>query len=86
MTILGKIHEIIDSTELSHAEKLDRLYALIPADSCKIDNLSQATPAQAQAIERWVSGYQRDATGQAPRIYWQRDRVGKTAQGLLKYL
>ena len=28
------------SEELSDAEKLDRLHALIPADACKIENLN----------------------------------------------
>ena len=34
------------SEELSGAEKLDRLHALIPLDAFKIDNLNQATSAQ----------------------------------------
>jgi hypothetical protein len=46
MTIEEKIHEIMLSEELADTEKLDRLHALISADVFKIDNLSQATPAQ----------------------------------------
>jgi hypothetical protein len=46
MTIEDKIREIMLSEELPDGEKLDRLHALIPPDACKIDNLSQATPAQ----------------------------------------
>jgi hypothetical protein len=46
MTIEEKVREIVLSEELSSAEKLDCLHALIPGDSCKIDNLSQATPAR----------------------------------------
>lgn len=46
MTIEDKVREIMLSEELPDNEKLDRLHALIPPDSCKIDNLNQATPAQ----------------------------------------
>ncbi len=38
MTIAAKAREIILSEELSDAEKLDSLHALIPPDVCKIDN------------------------------------------------
>ena len=38
------------SEELSDSEKLDRLHALIPLDACKIDNLTQATPAQLRQL------------------------------------
>jgi len=34
------------SEELSNSEKLDRLHALIPPEVFKIDDLSEATPAQ----------------------------------------
>jgi len=40
MTIEEKIRQIMLSEELSDAEKLDRLHALIPADACKIENLN----------------------------------------------
>jgi hypothetical protein len=46
MNIQERIREILVSEELSDAEKLDSLHALIPPDACNIDNLSQATPAQ----------------------------------------
>jgi hypothetical protein len=39
------------SEELPDSEKLDLLHALIPADACKIDNLSQATPAQLRQLK-----------------------------------
>ena len=39
------------SEELSGAEKLDRLHALIPPDVFKIDNLNQATPAQLRQLK-----------------------------------
>ena len=45
MTIEEKIREIMLTEELSDSEKLDRLHALIPLDTFKIDNLNQATPA-----------------------------------------
>jgi hypothetical protein len=51
MTIEEKIREIVLSEELSDAEKLDSLHALIPADVCKIDNLNQATPAQLRQLK-----------------------------------
>jgi hypothetical protein len=51
MTIEGKVREIMLSEELPDSEKLDRLHALIPADACKIDNLSQATPAQLKQLK-----------------------------------
>ena len=51
MTSDEKIREIMLSEELSGAEKLDRLHALIPPDACKIDNLSQATPAQLKQLQ-----------------------------------
>ena len=50
MTIEEKIREIMLSEELSGAEKLDRLHALIPADVFKIDSLSTATPAQVRLL------------------------------------
>jgi hypothetical protein len=51
MTIEEKIRQIMLSEDLSNAEKLERLYTLIPADACKIDNLSQATPAQLRELK-----------------------------------
>ena len=51
MTIEEKIREIMLSEELSGAEKLDRLQALIPPDACKIDNLNQATTAQLRQLQ-----------------------------------
>jgi len=39
------------SEELSDSEKLDRLHALIPLESFKIDNLNQATPAQLRQLK-----------------------------------
>jgi len=51
MTIEQRIHQIMVSEELSNAEKLDRLHALIPADACKIDNLSHATPVQLKQLK-----------------------------------
>ena len=50
MSIAEKIREIMLSEELSGAEKLDRLHALIPADVFKIDSLSTATPAQVRLL------------------------------------
>ena len=49
MTIAEKIHRILLSKELSDAEKLDSLHALIPPDVCKIDN--KATPAQLRQLK-----------------------------------
>jgi hypothetical protein len=51
MNIQECIRQTIRSKELSSAEKLDRLYAIIPADACKIDNLNQATPAQLKQLK-----------------------------------
>ena len=51
MTITEKIHRILLSEELSDTEKLDSLYTLIPADACKIDNLSQATREQLKQLQ-----------------------------------
>jgi hypothetical protein len=51
MTIAKKIHQIMHSEELSNTQKLDRSHALIPADSCKIDNLSQATREQLKQLK-----------------------------------
>ena len=50
MTIAEQIRQIMLSEELSDTEKLDSLYTLIPAETCKIDNLSQATPAQLRQL------------------------------------
>jgi hypothetical protein len=51
MTIEERLREIMLSEELSDDEKLDRLHALIPQDACKIDNLSQATPAELRQLQ-----------------------------------
>jgi len=50
MTLAEQIRQIMLSEELSGAEKLDSLHALIPADVCKIDNLNQATPAELKRL------------------------------------
>jgi hypothetical protein len=50
MTIEEKIREIMISNELSNSEKLDRLHALIPSETFKIDSLSTATPAQVRLL------------------------------------
>lgn len=51
MTIAEKIRQIMVSEELSDTEKLDSLYALIPADSCKINDLSKATREQLRQLQ-----------------------------------
>jgi hypothetical protein len=51
MTTKEKIRQIMLSKELSDAEKLDRLHALIPPDAVKIDKLNQATPAQLRHLK-----------------------------------
>jgi hypothetical protein len=51
MSVEEKIREIMLSEELPDREKLDRLHALIPQDACKIDNLSQATPAELRQLQ-----------------------------------
>ena len=51
MTIEEKLREIMLSEELPDSEKLDRLYALIPPNAFKIDNLSKATPAQLRQLK-----------------------------------
>jgi hypothetical protein len=51
MNIEEKIREIMLSEELPDSEKLDRLHALIPLESFKIDNLNQATPAQLKLLK-----------------------------------
>jgi hypothetical protein len=38
------------SKELSDSERLDRLHALIPAETFKIEGLSTATPAQVRLL------------------------------------
>jgi hypothetical protein len=65
MTITEQIRQIMISEELPDSEKLDQLHALIPLEIFKIDNLNQATPGTAQAIERWLSSYRSNATAQA---------------------
>ena len=71
MTITEKIHRILLSEELSDTEKLDRLYGIIPADSCKIDNLSQATPAQLRQLRDGI------AVTQAMQELRRRELTGK---------
>jgi hypothetical protein len=51
MTITEQIRQIMISEELPDSEKLDRLHALIPAETFKIDSLSTATPAQVRLAE-----------------------------------
>jgi hypothetical protein len=51
MSVEEKIRETMLSEELPDSEKLDRLHALIPQDACKIDNLSQATPAELRQLQ-----------------------------------
>jgi hypothetical protein len=51
MPIEEKIREIMLSEKLSDAEKLDRLHALIPPETFKIDNLNKATPAQLKQLK-----------------------------------
>ena len=51
MTIEEQIRQIMLSEELSDTEKLDSLRELIPADVCKIDNLSQATREQLKLLQ-----------------------------------
>ena len=53
MTLAEQIREIMLSEELSGAEKLDRLHALIPLEVFKIDDL-KGDARVAQAIERWL--------------------------------
>jgi hypothetical protein len=50
MPIEEKIPQIVTSEELSAAEKLDRLHALIPPDVFKIDSLSTVTPEQVRQL------------------------------------
>jgi hypothetical protein len=51
MNIQERIRQIMLSEELSGAEKLDRLHALIPPEAFKIDNLNQATSAQLKQLK-----------------------------------
>ena len=51
MTIEEQIRQTMQSEELPDSAKLDRLYAIIPPNSCKIDNLNQATPAQLKQLK-----------------------------------
>jgi hypothetical protein len=75
MTILGKIREIVLSEELSAAEKLDRLHALIPPETFKIDSLSTATPAQLKQLKDGLAIT--DAMQQIRRaeLLWKRNRA-----------
>lgn len=51
MTIAEKVQQTMRSKELNHAEKQEQLRALIPANVFKIDNLSEATPAQLKQLQ-----------------------------------
>jgi hypothetical protein len=55
MNIQERIREIMLSEELSDSEKLDRLHALIPLESFKIDKLNQATPAQLRQLKEGLA-------------------------------
>jgi hypothetical protein len=55
MSIAEQIRQVLDSKELSDAEKLASLHALIPADACKIEDLSQATPAQLKRLNNGIA-------------------------------
>lgn len=55
MTIEEKVREIMLSQELPESEKFDRLYALIPADVFKIDNLNKATAAQLRQLNEGLA-------------------------------
>jgi hypothetical protein len=50
MILEEKVREIMLSEELPDSEKLDRLHALIPAETFKIEGLSTATPAQVRLL------------------------------------
>ena len=51
MSVEEKIRETMLSEELPDSEKLDRLYALIPPDAFKNDNLNEATSAQLKQLK-----------------------------------
>ena len=51
MDIEEDIRQIMLSEALSDSEKLDRLHALTPAETFKIDSLSTATPEQVRRAE-----------------------------------
>jgi hypothetical protein len=51
MTITEQIRQIMLSEDLPDSEKLDRLYALIPTDAFKNDNLNEATSAQLKQLK-----------------------------------
>lgn len=55
MTIEERVREIMLSKELSNTEKRDQLRALIPADMCKIDNISRATPVQLKQLKEGLA-------------------------------
>ncbi len=55
MNIQEQICQIMLSEQLSDAEKLDSLHSLIPADSCRIDNLSQATREQLRQLRDGIA-------------------------------
>ena len=74
MTIEQKVREIMHSEELSDAEKLDSLHALIPPDVCKIDNLNQATPAQLRQLKDGL------AISQAMQELRRREFTGKETE------
>jgi hypothetical protein len=80
MILEEKVREIMLSEELPDSEKLDRLHALIPAETFKIDSLRTATPAQVRLFERWLNGYRCDAKDQVCRFLGK--RMGALAFGL----
>jgi hypothetical protein len=49
-----EVGKILFSQELSNAEKRDRLRALIPADICKIDDVTRGHPGTAQSFARGI--------------------------------
>src|SRR5260221_1610440 len=55
MNIQEQNCQLMLSEQLSDAEKLDSLHSLIPADSCRIDNLSQATREQLRQLRDGIA-------------------------------
>jgi hypothetical protein len=49
--IRARLDAILHSKELSNVDKRDQLRLLIPADVLKIDDLSQASPAQLRKLQ-----------------------------------
>jgi len=71
MTIAEQIRQIMHSEELSDTEKLDRLYAISPAETCKIDNLSQATPAQLKQLRDGLAVTQAMQELRRKELFWR---------------